>query len=113
MPSGTIHEVVTMEPCIAAGCHYFNHGAFCKMLDFLAFEHFYGMRITNTTHVHAPLILFKLVNNYLSYLRDDGALALNPYRTSLTSSTSTSRPLNFRLICRLAQAFPRMKILLR
>lgn len=72
MRPGTPHIVITVEDCFAVGGHFYNRRNLTATLHALICEHFNGKYITNVEHSNAGLILFKMVNDYLSKLDDSG-----------------------------------------
>ncbi len=69
MRPGTPHFVVTVEDCMAIGGHFYSKENFLATLQAIALEHCMGVSITNTEHPTAPLILFKLMNEYSEILK--------------------------------------------
>lgn len=69
MRPGTPHFVVTTEDCLAVGGHFYCRSTYSATLDALACIHFLGNVLTNTSHDTAPVILFKSMEYWHSYVQ--------------------------------------------
>ena len=55
----TVHYVVTTEDCLAIGGHFYSSHMYTWMLSAMVVEHYIGNLVTNTSHLHMPIILYQ------------------------------------------------------
>lgn len=60
MRPGGKHIVLTPEPCLALGGHFFSSATLFASLEAIVLEHYFGDGIVNTTHTGSPAILLRL-----------------------------------------------------
>lgn len=68
MRNGVKHMVLTPEPCLAVGGHFFSAATLFPALQAFVLEHFFGDSIVNTTHTGSPAILLRL---FLACMKTD------------------------------------------
>ncbi|TDL15713.1 hypothetical protein BD410DRAFT_844993 [Rickenella mellea] len=68
MRPGTPHFVITVDDSFCIGGHFYNRENFDMTLHAMDLENWFGSNITNTDHVTAPIILFKIFSRYISLI---------------------------------------------